>query len=441
MTEKTRAQKRRELLEKARDIAANAEAAARELTEDERKSITDTFAEVQRLKTEETAAKAARQQIDEIGELLAAEQAEEIQADALKGATRGIPGRKAGSVGAAFTKSAEFGALREQFPNGVSAKSRVQTNPYHVNGGMKALFTVGEDTQDSPSSARLLTQPDRLGIVPFPYVAPKLRDVVTNGTTTSDKIEYVQMTRTGDANHVNAAAGVRESPDTTGTVGVKPQSGFGFRKASADIITVAHWIPVTKQALSDAAQIRTMIDNFLRQGLEEEIERMIVEGNAAAPTKGEEEWNGIFNTTGVQSQAWDGDLHRTVRRAIGKVTRLGGNVSAVLVSPEVDEELDLMVNAQGNYYAGGPYGTGPATLWGRPRIVIPALSGRDSVIVGDLAQCVLWDREQASITVTDSHADFFVRNLVAILAECRAGFGVLNPSLLVDAAAAAPVTP
>jgi HK97 family phage major capsid protein len=48
-----------------------------------------------------------------------------------------------------------------------------------------------------------------------------------------------------------------------------------------------------------------------------------------------------------------------------------------------------------------------------------------------LAQAVLWDREQAAVQVSDSHADFFVRNLVAILAEMRAAFGVIRPKAFV----------
>jgi HK97 family phage major capsid protein len=44
---------------------------------------------------------------------------------------------------------------------------------------------------------------------------------------------------------------------------------------------------------------------------------------------------------------------------------------------------------------------------------------------------VVYDREQATVTATDSHADFFVRNLVAILAEMRAAFAIMRPSAFV----------
>jgi hypothetical protein len=52
--------------------------------------------------------------------------------------------------------------------------------------------------------------------------------------------------------------------------------------------------------------------------------------------------------------------------------------------------------------------------------------------VGNFKTLILWDREQAGVQMTDSHNDFFVRNLVAILAEARAAFGCLKPSAIVE---------
>jgi len=44
---------------------------------------------------------------------------------------------------------------------------------------------------------------------------------------------------------------------------------------------------------------------------------------------------------------------------------------------------------------------------------------------------VLWDRERATVSVSDSHEDFFIRNMVAILAEMRAAFGLIRPSAFI----------
>jgi HK97 family phage major capsid protein len=70
-------------------------------------------------------------------------------------------------------------------------------------------------------------------------------------------------------------------------------------------------------------------------------------------------------------------------------------------------------------------------VWNLPVIETEAVP-QGTGYVGDFRKAVLWDREQATVKVTDSHLDFFVRNLVAILAEMRAAFGVLQPSAFVE---------
>jgi HK97 family phage major capsid protein len=52
--------------------------------------------------------------------------------------------------------------------------------------------------------------------------------------------------------------------------------------------------------------------------------------------------------------------------------------------------------------------------------------------VGDWRKAVLWDREQAMISMSDSHDDFFTRNLVAILGELRAAWGIIRPQAFVE---------
>jgi hypothetical protein len=68
--------------------------------------------------------------------------------------------------------------------------------------------------------------------------------------------------------------------------------------------TIAHWLPATKRALSDAAQIRTLIDTFLTYGLEEELEDQMVNGNGTG-----ENFEGILSVDGVQ------DLNAARRRS------------------------------------------------------------------------------------------------------------------------------
>uniref|UniRef100_UPI00117A9FAA phage major capsid protein n=1 Tax=Lentzea kentuckyensis TaxID=360086 RepID=UPI00117A9FAA len=110
--------------------------------------------------------------------------------------------------------------------------------------------------------------------------------------------------------------------------------------------------------------------------------------------------------------------------------------TAYLLNPVDVETMDLLQDNEGRYYRGGPVGTvggnlGIAPLWDLPVIESEAVP-QGTGWVGDWRKAILWDREQSAITMSDSHANFFVQNLVAILAEMRAAFGVIQPSAFVE---------
>jgi len=231
----------------------------------------------------------------------------------------------------------------------------------------------------------------------------------------------------------NAAAMTAESAATSGSglttaaQGVKQESDLTLAKVTTTVKTIAHWLAATKRALSDAGQMRTLIDNFLRYGLEEELEDQIVAGDGSG-----ENFDGIGHLSGVQAGAWSVDLLTTTRKARTLVRTVGRAIpTAYLLNPADWETIDLLQDNEARYYFGGPSQMGTPRLWGLPVVeseAVPAGTG----YVGDFRKCVLWEREQASIQVSDSHADFFVRNMVAILGEMRAAFGILQPTALVE---------
>jgi HK97 family phage major capsid protein len=199
-------------------------------------------------------------------------------------------------------------------------------------------------------------------------------------------------------------------------------------RRTTPVRTIAHWMPATKRALSDAGQIRGLIDQFLRYGLQEELEDQIIIGDGLG-----ENFTGIANVAGVQAQAWDTDLVTTLRRARTKVRLVGRRTpTAYLLHPTDVETLALMKDTTGQYYYGGFAAAGNvATVWGLPVVeneAVPVGTG----YVGDFRRCVLWNREQTTVSVSDSHANFFIRNIVAILAELRAAFGILQPTAIVE---------
>lgn len=338
-------------------------------------------------------------------------------------------GRK--TAGGRFVDSPEFKSLITGVPNGhFSEKMRVQSSPVNFAGGMKDLFYSG----DRENSAGFLVEDDRRGLLDPFYERPlSVRSLFSSGSTTSDTIDYVRLVsvdnnaavvpeaRTTDPVGVNGA--------TVVTAGVKPQSGFEFDRDSTTVKTIAHWIPITKRALSDAAQIRTMIDSFLRYGLEEALEDELLTGNGTG-----EHFLGLYNTPGIQTQgapAGAQDNLDVTRLARTKV-QIGGRArpTAYVMNPLDWQKIELLRNDNGDFYGGGPFNLTVPRLWGLPVV-------ESEAVTPGTAWCAAWnwgviyDREQASVQATDSHADFFVRNLVAILAEMRAAFAILRPSAFV----------
>lgn len=324
-----------------------------------------------------------------------------------------------------FVASEQFKSFFAKFPEGrIPDRARIAMDSV----GFKTLLTGA-----SATSGGAFVFSDRTGLFDAGTFQRPLtvRDIVTKGTTGSDSVEYVRQTgQTNNAAPVAEAteSGVIDGTDITAAEGgLKPESALAFLKVTATVKTIAHWVPITRRGLADAGQLRTIIDSFLRYGLEEELEDQMVSGSGSG-----ENFQGITGLSGVQTHAKGADtLLDAYRKAKTKVRLVGRAMpTAYLMHPNDWQEIDLLQNNEGGYYFGGPANPGTPRLWGLPVVESEACT-EGTAFVGDFRTLVLWDREQASVTVSDSHADFFVRNLLAVLAEMRAAFGALRPSALV----------
>lgn len=318
--------------------------------------------------------------------------------------------------------------------NGVipNAVKGVQSQPF--NGpDLKALITGASST-----SGGAFVQNDRYaGLTDLVGEREmSVRDIVTVGSTTSDTVEYVRVTsKTNNAAPVAEAtsAAAPTAPGTAGALvnatggGYKPESGLDLEVVSAAVKTIAHWIPITKRAASDAAQVRTLVDNFLRYGLNEELEDQMLTGAGTG-----ENFTGILRTAGIQTVGSDGTDIDAVVDAIAKIRTVGRRKPTAMVIHPNDWYSSGFLTAKngvdGGYLIGDPRASVEQlnTLWGLQVVVSEAIT-ENTVLVGDFRQAVLWEREGVQLLVSDQHADFFTRNLLAILAEMRAAFGVLDP--------------
>lgn len=278
-------------------------------------------------------------------------------------------------------------------------------------------------TGASSTSAGAFITTDRQPYVAIARRPLTIRDIVTVAQTDSDTVDFVRS-----STETNNAAPVAEATATAGSSGVKPESAFIFEIVTTTVKTIAHWIPASRNALADASQMRSLIEDFLRYGLEEELEDQMVTGSGTGNN-----FAGIAETSGVQAQAWDTDFFTTTRKARTKVRTIGrATPNAYLLNPYDAERLDLFQDNEGRYYYGGPANSVDELRHWRLPVVESEAVTEGVGYVGDFTQFVLWEREGAVIRVSDSHLDFFIRNLIVVLAEMRAAFGCLRPAAIVE---------
>lgn len=412
----------KQLLAEVRDIAKAADEDGRDFTGEERALIEEKMNAANTLKADvklENAIEAFA------GDIEAIEEGQ--KATALGGPLPNLA--KGKTLGTAFGE--HIGDYVKSISTGeghIGKDSRVHSPSMGIPGGLKAYgYAEGSGpkrakalvTGLSDTSAGALVQEDYKGVLDEGAYARELTilDAITRGSTTSDLVSFVR-----EDTFTSNAAVVAEHTDTD-SGNLKPQSDFALEKATAEVKTIAHWVAATKQALSDAAQVRTIIDNFLEYGLLEELEDQVLAGDGSG-----DNFTGLLNTSGVQTIAWDNDLLRTARLAKAAV-RVNGRAraTAYVFHPNDAAELDLLKDDNGRYYFDGPSADGVQSLWRLPVVESEAMP-EGTAVVGDMRRAVIWDREQAGIVATDSHADFFIRNIIAILAELRAAFAVLRPA-------------
>lgn len=328
------------------------------------------------------------------------------------------------TLGAHFVESEQYKAAIQTFaPNKrIPEGGGFRMPAIEMNGLLDSILNMKATliTGDSSTSAGAFVITDRfpelqtLGRKPL-----RIFDVIRKLTTDSDLVDYVAQTSRTNAADIRA-----EATGSGDGSGVAPESATAFEVRSAAVKNVANWIPVTKQAIADVPQMRGIIDTELRDNLMEKLCDLIVNSTSGI--------TGIVATSGTQTQAWSTNILETTRKARTIVSTVGRRIpNAYVLNPAEWEIIDLLQDNEARYFYGGPSQVGIPRLWGLPVVeeeVVVAGTG----LCGDFQKCTLWDRQMASLSISDSHADFFTRGLLAMLADLRAAFALTQPTAIVE---------
>lgn len=288
----------------------------------------------------------------------------------------------------------------------------------------KAATDLIQSETGGPGAA-LVTPQYLPGILPLPQRPLTIRELFSQAPATSDSISYARQNAFDDA-----AAAVAQAETVAG--GGKPQSSIAWTRETGVIETIATWMAATRQQLADAGQVASLIDNQGRLMLQLEEEDQILNGNGTSPNI-----SGLLDQTlqtlTVAAGGDNLDAVRTCKRLV-KTGTARANADTILLNPYDSEQYDLLKDSNGLYRGGNPIGNFNfnAPIWSLNRVESEAITLGTAIVGAFKYGATVYERQGITVYTTDSHSDFFIRNIIAILFEERLGFACFFPTAFVE---------
>jgi HK97 family phage major capsid protein len=214
---------------------------------------------------------------------------------------------------------------------------------------------------------------------------------------------------TGDVTVVKAVVS-GEGATFTPEGAVKDELALVYSSEVLALGTMTGFIKVSRQALSDQAQLASDIDTELTRNLVRKIE-----GNIAA----------TLNAENLQTVAIPNVLQGS---AVAKGIVDSGEYTAntIILNPITKAQLDVTILQEG--------GVSPIvnnTLFGMNIVTSSSVSGQ-TAYVGDFASAMkFYTKGSVDVYSTDADGTDFTKNLVTVLAEARGLAAVVAPSAIV----------
>ena len=353
-----------------------------------------------------------------------------------------LSSREIKSIGQMFTDSPEFKALNGG-RNGANMVS-----PWQIAASLTS-YTSGYNVKDVYSGLPTTAITDsRLGsfgsVQRDPMVLPttrtkRVRDLFPVRKTNAAVIEYFRQLgfTTLQAGHgTNSASSVAERNAGNTAFGIKPQSSFAFVGEQAPVRTLAHWEAAHRNVLADEPQLRSIIDNELMYGLRLLEDNQILNGNGTG-----ENLLGVRNTPNIQTYNWSSGANSPVADTKADALRRAATLSflayyepsGIVLHPNDWEDIELTKDTNGQYLIAVSVAMGgEPRVWRMPIVDTPAMTEGKALVGAFGTGAQLYDREEASIRISEQHSDFFVRNAIVILAEQRLALAVKRPEAFVE---------
>lgn len=321
--------------------------------------------------------------------------------------TEGFNGTKSDvveSAGEMLVKSDSFKAMQE----GRSKFARIELKAAIVN---------------ATGASQPLVAADRLvGIVKNPDRILTIRDALPVGRTSSNLVEF-----TRELVYTNSAQPQYDSPAFENVL--KNESGITFTLASAAVVTLAHFIPISRQVLDDAPQLESYVNTRLAFGLKLEEEDQLLNG---VGTSGNISGLLASGNNVAYNRAATGDTKLdALRRAITQAQLSEFMADTIVINPADWEEIELLKATDNQYVWSNPVAMAGPQIWGKRVIPTNSITAGTFLVGAFSMGAQVWDRQDAAVQISYEDGDNFRKNMATLLAEERLALTVYRPSAFV----------
>nr|AIF27695.1 major capsid protein [Alkalimonas phage phiMOD2.32-OM] len=302
----------------------------------------------------------------------------------------------------------------------------VESQEFKAGGKTLYVELERKDITGAAGSAGALTRPDRdPEVYRNPSRATRIRDLIPSTPATSNAVEFMrQNVFTNNAGPQGTVAGI-----AGGELATKNESNITWELVQKVVPTIAHWVPASRQILSDAPMLSSLINLDLSYGLDLESDKQLLLGDGTG-----QNMTGLLVDAGVSTvgQITAGRVSEAgslaaamidhIRRAVTECQKHEYyNIGGVVLNPEDFETLETAKATNGHYILVPFAATNGQTqqIWRVPVIITNAMP-KDNFLLGDWSMGArVRDRESVGIRVAEQHGELFVKNGVVVLAEER----------------------
>lgn len=197
---------------------------------------------------------------------------------------------------------------------------------------------------------------------------------------------------------------------------------------------IAGWIKISDEMLEDEAFLVTEINNRLLFRLRLFEERQLLSGDGKGTNV-----VGLLNRSGLLTETAKNaaDNADALYRAVTKIALATGlTADGIAINPIDYQALRLSKDANGQYFAGGPfagpYGNGALTLdvpiWGKTVIQSSEVPAGTAIVGAGKQAATVYRKGGIRVESTNSNEDDFLNNRSVIRAEERVSLAVRVPS-------------